>query len=523
MAPVIPLPRVVSVLAALWVCAAGLWWGTHAAGSADAYGYVSQAALWLRGGPIIHQPIALTMPWPDAEWTFTPLGYRPGLASGTLVPVHAAGLPIVMAVFEAIGGLAAVYAAVPALAAVAVLATSRLATQLSGPSAGAVAALLLASSPTVLFSTMWPMSDVPAMAWWALSLALITAPGVAAAAGAGAAAALAILTRPNLVALVLAPGMFLVVALLGGRLSRRIALTRLLTFGTLGAAGCVAVAAIHTTFYGGPFQTGYGSITQMYQLSNVPSAVSAFAMRPLDTEPVLLLLGIVGAVAAFVWREHERATRTAWLSAGAVALVLVSYAFYVTFADWWYLRFLLPAYPAMAALAGVGVLRLARLAPECWHGATVACICAIAVGVNARQAQGRGVFEVHEEEARYRAVGRFVSEHLPPNAAFFAFQQSGSLRHYAGRLTLRFDVLPHLWFGTAIDKLRARGYRPYFVVEDPERQLFIDRFHGVHPLGRLDWPAVAELNGPVRVRIYDPADRGKWREGTALVTQTIQP
>ena len=97
------------------------------------------------------------------------------------------------------------YLVVPCFGVVAVLATARLASQLATPRAGAVAALCLASSPTFLFSLMWPMSDVPAAALWVLTLVLVTGAGAASAALAGAATALAVLTRPNLVLVALAP------------------------------------------------------------------------------------------------------------------------------------------------------------------------------------------------------------------------------------------------------------------------------------------------------------------------------
>src|SRR5262245_26841394 len=60
--------------------------GTFEAGAADQYGYVSQAELWTRGAVTQSEPIATKAPWPNATWTFAPLGYRPGPAPGTTVP-----------------------------------------------------------------------------------------------------------------------------------------------------------------------------------------------------------------------------------------------------------------------------------------------------------------------------------------------------------------------------------------------------------------------------------------------------
>ena len=69
---------------------------------------------------------------------------------------------------------------------------------LHGPLTGVVAALLLATSPIFLYQLLQPVSDVPAAAWWTLSLFLLTRAQRAAALGAGIAASMAVLTRPNL-------------------------------------------------------------------------------------------------------------------------------------------------------------------------------------------------------------------------------------------------------------------------------------------------------------------------------------
>ena len=132
-------------------------------------------------------------------------------------------------------------------------------------------------------------------------------------------------------------------------------------------------------------------------------------------------------------------------------------------------------------------------------------------------------FEQRGIESRYKAVARFAREALPERAVFFAFQESGSLRHYAERLTLRFDRLAPASLESAITFLTARGYQPYFVIEDPETTPFRNRFRRASPLGELDWPPVAELRGPVRVQIFDPADRARWFAGERLFPRRIEP
>lgn len=516
-------PLVLIAGAALWVFVAALRWGTLAASGADSYGYVSQASLWLRGSLIVDQPIARTMPWPNADWTFAPLGYRPGRQAGTIVPVYPTGLPIVMAALQGLAGRNAVFLAVPLLGALMVCASAGLAWRVAGPAAAAVAALIVASRPTLLFSAMWPMSDVPAAAWWAVAWYLAAGTGLRSAAGSGTAAALAILTRPNLAGLAAAPAVYLAARAWRGDANRRADMQRFAVFVALSAIGCLAVAVIHTRLYGSPLMSGYGSVSQVYAVSHASDNVTSYGINPFRFEPIMMLMAIAGAIGGLVRRGQPAVRATTWLCLLAASLVLLSYAFYPSSPDWWYLRFLLPAFAPAAALCGAGAVWLTGRMSSAWRAMVVAAFAIGMVLTGLRDARDRGVFDLRPVETRYAAVARFVRESLPPHAAFFAFQQSGSLRYYADRMTLRFDLLQPQWFDTAITKMRARGYRPYFVVEEPELELFKTRFGPASVLGSLDWPPVAELRRPVRVWIFDPADRGKWRAGERIFPQQIYP
>ena len=176
------MDRTGAVLAPIVVAAAivasvtfGLRQGLFVAAASDAYGYVSQADLWARGSPIVRQPFARDMTWPNAAETLAPLGYRPYRPAphGTdIVPLYAPGLPMVMAIFKLLGGPRAVFLVVPLLGGLAIWATYLMGRRLAGPLVGASAAILLASSPPFLFEIVSPTSDVPATAWWALALGI---------------------------------------------------------------------------------------------------------------------------------------------------------------------------------------------------------------------------------------------------------------------------------------------------------------------------------------------------------------
>jgi 4-amino-4-deoxy-L-arabinose transferase-like glycosyltransferase len=165
---------------------------------------VSQARLWLAGDLHVRQDFAASAPWPNAEWTFAPVGYRPA-DRHTIVPTYAPGLPLLMAIFVKVAGDCGAFMVAPLCGALLVLLTYGLGVQLSGRVTGTVAAILIAASPAVLFMSMWSMSDVPAAVFWTASLLMASRRSASMAAAAGIAAGAAVAIRPNLVPLAVVP------------------------------------------------------------------------------------------------------------------------------------------------------------------------------------------------------------------------------------------------------------------------------------------------------------------------------
>jgi hypothetical protein len=163
--------RVPALIMAFGVAVLGLSYATTVANGADAYGYVSQADLWLTGNLRIDQPWVAELPWPNAEWTAAPLGYRPAPSAETpaIVPIFSPGLPLLMALAKRLFGHAAVFSIVPLSGALLVLATFGIGRRLGSSRIGLAAAWFLATSPIVLFMLMTPMTDVPAAAAWAVA------------------------------------------------------------------------------------------------------------------------------------------------------------------------------------------------------------------------------------------------------------------------------------------------------------------------------------------------------------------
>lgn len=477
-----------AVALAVLTAALGLRFGTFVASGADSYGYVSQADLWLRRTLVIEQPLGSDAPWRNAVWTLAPLGYRPGDRRGTMVPTYSPGLPLMMAGLKAVGGERAMYAGVPLLGALAVWLTFWLGRRLGGDHAGLLAAFALLASPAFLFQLMWPMSDVPVMAWWLVAIVLALGTSKYHAAASGLAAAVAILTRPNL--LVLALPVVALIMLREALWRQRVVRGLAFTLGVL--PGPIAVAFINNHLYGSPFSSGYGTFATIYAGRYFAANLLHYPLWLVQTQTPFILLALAAPV-LLRRRGQLDAGRLALFGLAFSLVVFLLYLWYTPFDHWTYLRFLLPAYPVMLAASAAAFVLTAPQAPR--RRALAFTTLAVVLATWGLW-QGRGAFTVHAEESRYRAAARFASV-LPVNAVILCNQHSGSLRYYANRLTMRFEWLDPDMYAPAIEYLRASGRPVYVVLDESEREVFRSRYAGVADVTWLDAPPLLLASGRV--------------------------
>jgi hypothetical protein len=521
------------------VVGAGVIWNTRAAAGADAYGYVSQADLWLHGNLHIDQSFAAKAPWPLARWTFTPLGYRPEPDGPRIVPSYSPGLPMLMAAAQAIAGTCAMFWIVPLAGGVLVFATYGIGRRIGRPWVGVAAACLVATSPTMLFMLMAPMSDVPAAAAWAVAVMLAIAETPFAAAASGLAAAIAILIRPNLVPLAAIIGLWMVWR--DSHDLRSLRPLRSCVFAVTASSGAIAVAVINARLYGSPLASGYGDLSDAYSWSYLAPNLKRYGEWLVSAETPLMLAGLacLFVPVSALWPTRE-SRRTLWLLAGVAAAVWASYLVYVPWDAWWYLRFLLPAWPMMA----IGAASLIAAVQALHHGgreghggsnlkqsdlssvstvssvvessifqraSTIAIIAlVVAAGVfNVRRAVRLDVFKQAGGEAKYVETANAIESITPPDAVIISGQFSGSLRYYAGRLTLRWDWLDPEWLDRAVEWLTARGHHVYILLEAPEVDPFRARFGQTSAMGRLDWVPLVTFRGR-SIQLHDAERRDRF-------------
>jgi hypothetical protein len=454
------LGRALGVAAVLWTLVAGALYSTCAAGGSDASGYISQARLFAEGRLLGDDGVEARPPWPHAEMTLAPLGYRPAADIHRLAPTYPPGLPLLMAPAHLVHP-AAVYLVVPVCGMVAVWMTVLIGEQYRVPVAGGLAAVLVSVSPTFLYQLVQPMSDVPVTAFWLLALWFAARRTAPAAALAGTAAGIAILTRPNLAPLA---GLVLLAAAIRPGPRGRAWSVALVILPILPAL--VALGAIQSVRFGSPLASGYGSFDSLFAFENVRPNLERYPRWLTETHTAAIWLWVVAPL------SHGRAVTPpdrwmvwiAWLFCAALFAAYLPYVYFQP-QEWMYTRFLLPAIPLMWLLAMSAVLGAVGRFPRLVSTTVVAVVVAVLVACSIEAATSRFAFSMKYGEAKYVRTARLVNQHLPQNAILISMQHSGSLRYYTRRPVLRYDFVDPGWLDFATEWLRAQGYALYAVVD----------------------------------------------------------
>jgi hypothetical protein len=488
------------LLPALALCCAlvlsghAIRYGTFTAGGSDSSGYLSQAYAWASGSLLRPLPLPISVPWPNGDASLAPLGYTPSPEPHTMAPTYAPGLPLIMAaalVFGACGP----FLVVPLCAALVVCLTFLLGRRTGGPWAGVLAALFAATSPIVLFMSLSPMSDVPSAALWTGAALSALGGSRRSAMATGLWTAAAYLVRPNLAILPL-----ILFAHLAFSSRARERWIRLALFSVAAAPAALAIAALYTRWHGSPWNLGFGSAEEIYSIRTIVPNLARYPVWLWQSQSPLALLALV----PFLPRFRDDAFRpAARLGAALFVGTLCSYLAYFKFEEWWYLRFLLPAIPAMLVLMSTGLVALGRRLPRPWGHLAVAAVAIMLVAYTTLFNIEHGMFgPIKEEERRYADMGAYVHEALPANAVIFTIQHSGSIRYYAGRMTIRWDLIDRDWIARAPAEVERLGLHPYMVIEDWEMPQMRDTFR-LAPDSAAPWPLVARLKEPVGVSVLD--------------------
>jgi len=478
-------------------------YGTRAVGGADEYGYASQAELWLKGSLKIEQPFVIQAPWPLAERSFSPLGYTPHpLDPSVIVPIYPPGLPLLLALAKIIGGQEAMFWVVPLSAGLLILATYCIGRRLGAETAGLVAALMVATSPVMLFMATSLMTDVPIATAWAWAFYLLIGTTLRSAAGAGLLSALAVLIRPNLAPLAGVLAMHYVLAMRHQEVRRR-ALGQLLAFSAALLPGVVGVGIINAHLYGSPLSSGYGHWSELFAWSRVPTNLRLYLQWFAQAHTPFALCGLVAILVPLRRLWPDVSDRSVFIVMATFVLgVWGIYCVWLVFDAWWFARFLLSSWPFI--MLGIGSVAVAayRQRARPVRPFVVASVIALAL-FQLDFAVDRGAFGARDGQRRFVAAARLVHRMTDRNSVIVSLDHNGSIRYYGGRMTMRYEAIPKESLDAIVEWLKAHGARTYLAVEEWELAEVKHRFAGSYCLRALDGPPVAIYERPGRMQLFD--------------------
>jgi len=495
-------PPAIAATLAILVAGTSLQTNYGAIGGADSFGYVRHADGWLSGDLRMDQEWLRDAPWPHRARIAAPLGYRPAAGGLASVPVYPPGLPLLFAGAKWLLGQCGIVVVIALMAGLLVATTYWIGRRVASPQVGAAAAWVVATSPVVIHMMASPMSDIPAAALSALAILWCLRTSRTDAVLAGLSMALVVLIRPNLAPVVAALAAWLLV------LDRqtpgwRDRVIRSVLFTAAAAPGAIGMALFNHALYGSATASGYGDLDAFFAVSHIRSNLWNYSSWLLQSHTPVVALGVAALALPPRWLRKTQGPAAVSVLLIVSAAMLAIYLPYQVFADWWYLRFFLPAWPALA----IGTAWIATNATGRAYGRTGIVVLLLAGAWGLSYAHRHDSFRVGWGDLRYVSAAHVVREITKPESVVLAMQHSGTVTYYGGRRSLRYDwIEPHRLDDT-VRWLNERGHDVYILLEAWEVERFRARFTG-SPLGALaDESLVFRQNIGTRVLLFGTRSR----------------
>jgi hypothetical protein len=471
-APLRPILRLLVLVGALAYATFIYLHGSPFAAGSDSSGYLNSARLLARGeltAPIRSLPALGPGVW-DLAWQ-QPLGFtmQPGVQR--LRPAYPTGVPLhLLAVAPVLGWEKAARAVNVLNVLIAGALLFSLARQLSlGRGWALTAVALLWSCPLFIYNALQPLSDSLALTWGvaAIWFALKSRTHASWGLAAGVAFAGAILVRPN--SLLLAVPL----ALTLGRSPRA-----WFAFGLGGLPGAAWFAYYNVQLFGHAVITGYGNLSPAFGRRWAIGNLAHFAVWV----PLLSSIPVAIAAAFLPWFAPKSAPRftPAILGTWFGAFVLFYTPYFCAGENWGYLRFLLPAFPAVI-IAGLLVAQNFRSVPP-WCALVPVLAVQLFIG---RELQ---ITAIRDEERRYVLATRWLDARAPKGAVVFTGQLSGAIHYYSERqIIIRPELMPPDRLALVQQAAREARLEIYAALFPFEIGPFFERFSAAH------WELVGEL------------------------------
>ena len=263
-------------------------------------------------------------------------------------------------------------------------------------------ALFLGSSPLFLFSSLQAMSDTPATLWAILAVlsCLKSERRANWAIFAGVFYAYGILVRPTNILMII-PILFL--------FPWKVKKALLFCAGAVPVSACIAT--MNHLLYGKSVATGYGDSFSLFGIRYVSASIHSYlSWIPVEMTP-LIVLAIGFPFVAMDMRHRVRAGVIMWFAIFASFYAIYSY----THETWWYLRFLLPAFPALIVGMLAVLAYFGRRLPSLKFLGCLLITCFM-LRWNVVWTQKLYALEIGSNEKEYPNTCAFLKNNVPDNA-----------------------------------------------------------------------------------------------------------
>ena len=408
------------------------------AGGADYSGYVHNSELILKRQMTEEVRLIADIPFEELnQHVYQPLSFVINADDKTLSPRYPFGYPIVIAAFRLIAGNElGILISLIAIACLTLVALFLLSRKLGlAPIWATLACITFAASPLFMVMSLNPMSDMLSTAlsiccvlfainsktnkWHALLLGLCFS--------------LNVLTRtPNI----------LIALPIGIVLFSKLKLPKWWLLTVLSALpGLALFFWINNRLFGSPFSSGYSEIGELFKLEffleNMPYIAKWLTKLYSPIIPIAFLSSL------FILRLPNNRELTLW--AWALPFLLFYGLYFHTNGAWWFLRFILPAIPAIIVGALIATQKatsyIASKTDLPWIPFATCIAIGLYIGISGVNAGSALIAYERREQNWNKMLAYWVEANTTENDIFVCSETSGCLFYYSRSPIIRYEYL----------------------------------------------------------------------------------
>ena len=205
--------------------------------------------------------------------------------------------------------------------------------------------------------------------------------------------------------------------------------------------GIALLLWINNELYGSPLASGYGNVWRLFKAEYFGMTMRHFAYWLTALHTPVVTLGFLASL--LLLRKHPIPLGILWIWSGSFILF---YAFYYhSHETWWYLRFILPAVPALVIGAVFSLRAVSNYMGQstrlAWLPTALCAGLALYINFSEMAAYKGKIYFSDRAQNSYLVLNRWMEENAQPEDVFLSMQTSGAIYYYTNHAIIRYDLL----------------------------------------------------------------------------------